>query len=224
MILFDPQNPFPLIALDQYTYQEAKEHASQADQWIGFNMEPIEDLLIKKKNPVDPDSIPTQTWAGLSVQAFQTPYIEIRSILDLLQLKTNQKIIDLGCAYGRMAHVVGFYYPEINFLGFEFSFERVVEARKCLSAFLYPNVEIKCADLSEKNFELSWADIYFMYDFGSQKAIEKTIQDLQQLALQKEICVVARGKSSRHVIHTQHPWLTEVNKPQHFEHFSIYRS
>ena len=137
MIAFDPQNPFPLIALDQYSYQEAKEHASLADEWIGFKMDPIEDLLIQKKNPVDPDSIPTQTWAGLSVQAFQTPYIEIRSILDLLHLQAHESVIDLGCAYGRMAHVMGFYYPENFFRGYEFSFERVVEARRCLNLFSY---------------------------------------------------------------------------------------
>ena len=187
-------------------------------------MEPIENALMQKKSPMDPDTIPTQNWAGLSVQAFQTPYVEIRSVLDMLSLQKNQIIVDLGCAYGRMAHVVGLCYPEVSFLGYEVSNERVVEAKRCLKQFSYPNVEIKCMDLSEKYFELKWADVFFMYDFGSQKAIEKTVNDLQGLALKKELCVVARGKSSRHVIHSQHPWLAEVNKPQHFEHFSIYRS
>lgn len=218
-IPFDPLNPFPLHEIGLYSYPMAKEHAILADKWLGLQTQDTETQI---QNPRATDSFPQERWLGLDPQSFSTPYIEIRMILELLSPQPGQKIIDFGCGYGRMAHVVGKHFPLVYFLGYEIVRERIEEAKRCLRPFAYPLIRLEWADLVQIRPEP--ADFYFMYDFGSKSAIEKTLLDLQEIAKQQSIQVVARGRASRSLIHKNNPWLAEVHEPRHFETFSIYRS
>lgn len=65
---------------------------------------------------------------------------------------------------------------------------------------------------------------FFIYDFGSREDIEATLAQLQALALDQEVVVIARGGRSRDLIDRNHPWLSQVHAPKHFSRFSIYRS
>ena len=85
-------------------------------------------------------------------------------------------------------------------------------------------IELQCADLSDPGFLPRAADFYFLYDFGSRTAISKTLNDLKQIAATKPITVIGRGRSSRDAIERTEPWLSQVNPPRHFSHYSIYRS
>jgi hypothetical protein len=80
------------------------------------------------------------------------------------------------------------------------------------------------ADLNSPDFAPAPADIYFMYDFGSRDAIEKTLHDLREIAKTRPITVVGRGRSSRDAIELRHPWLSQVTQPLHTKNYSVYRS
>ncbi len=220
MIVFDSSNPFPLLPLNSYTYAMAKEHAIQADRWLGFEIPEIERKL--ETLAASPSTFPQEKWIGLDAQSFLTPYVEIRSILDLLQPSPAELVIDLGCGYGRMGHVLGRHYPEVSFLGYELVRERVKEAQKRLAPLGYQKVRIEEMDLAR--FRPLEAEYYFIYDYGSKAAIEKTLMDLKEISKSRSIQVVARGRASRFYIHKDHSWLSEVQSPRHFETFSIFQS
>lgn len=220
MIPFDAQDPFPLLPHGSYGYAQAKEHAVLVDQWLGFQIQEAEEKLFPLRNQ-KPDRT-QEFWIGLDAQSFLTPYIEIRTILDLLGPQGGETIIDLGCGYGRMGHVLGRHYPQVSFLGYEIVSERLEEARKSLRPFQYPNVQIQQKDLAHEAPQS--APYYFIYDYGSKPAIEKTLLDLREISKHQPIQVVARGRASRFYIHQSHPWLGEVQEPRHFETFSIYKS
>ncbi|UOF00043.1 class I SAM-dependent methyltransferase [Bdellovibrio reynosensis] len=218
MIPFNPHDPFPLLDLDQYSYQEAQEHAALVDHWLGFKLEEVEKEISKSHEG-------QQNWSHLSVQAFQTPYVELRNILEILKASSPSHVVDLGCAYGRMAFVIAEHYPQLNFTGYELEPLRVQETNRVLhQKYKESEAQIIAADLSLPDFTPPAADVYFIFDYGSEAAVKKTLNDLKLIALQKPIVVVGRGRLTRFLIHKEHPWLSEVNSPQHFAHFSIYSS
>ncbi len=227
MLQFNPQDPFPLLHEGSYTYDEAKFHAAQVDDWLGIDTKTVEQKVIlnqkylneKKQHPFMPEY-----WSGLSTPTLQTPYTEIRLILSHLNLQAGQTLVDLGSGFGRMGHVIGRHYQKVNFIGYEYVEERVQESQRCLSIHYYPNVKIEKTDLSANAFSLVSADYYFMYDFGSRKAIEKTLEDLRRIAKTRNITVIGRGRNSRDLIERQHPWLSQVHLPQHYTQYSIYYS
>lgn len=223
MILFDPENLFPLLKLESYAYKEAQEHSLLVDKWIGFNVDEIE-MKIRSQEKSQPGSVPQQNWQHLSAQAMQTPYVEIRNILDLLDIQAGDHIVDLGCAYARMAFIVGKHYPQVGFSGYELEELRIHEARRILRLHSFANIHLHVADLASADFQMPEAEIYFIFDYGSEPAVRKTLRDLQKTAKKKKIQVVARGKLVRFWIHKEHPWLAEVEPARHFPHFSIYNS
>jgi len=86
------------------------------------------------------------------------------------------------------------------------------------------SVRLEHADLSSREFSPIEADFYFIYDYGTPKAIEKTLHDLRKMAQIRPITVIGRGRLCRDSIERRHPWLGEVVKPDHIGHSSIYRS
>lgn len=222
MILFSEDTPYPLLPLDSYSYKEAQDHSAFVDAWLGFHLEQTEEKV--RAQAKDIHSNEHQNWEHLSVQAMQTPYVEIRNILDLLQLTPGAHVVDLGCAYGRMGFVLGAHHQDIHFRGYELENERVLEVSRILATKNYPNIKVFTADLSSSEFSMPVADVYFIFDYGNEAAVRKTLQDLQVIAQKKAIEVVARGRLSRFLIHKENPWLAEVNSPRHFSHFSIYKS
>ncbi|WP_413581048.1 SAM-dependent methyltransferase [Bdellovibrio sp. HCB288] len=225
-IEFTPQGPFPLINDDEHSYQEAQEHSVVVDEWLGFKTAEIEHALLSshKYNIQADQNIPVNFWRGLPVQALQTPYTEIRHILHLLNPQKGQHIVDLGCGYGRMAFVVGMHYSDVHFTGYELVAERVDEGNRILQKFNFPLSTIKTQDLTDPLFKPVSADYYFIFDFGSAPAVDKTLEDLKAIARQRPIQVVARGRYIRHRIFQAHPWLAEINEPRVFDHFTIFKS
>lgn len=214
---FDPQDPYPLIP--QYTYAQAKAHAGLADQWLGFKCQEIENKIFtaSRRKAAEKEQ---ELWIGLDVQSLQTTYLEFRTMLQALPLKAEDLVVDLGCAYARLAHVMKAHYPQCRYLGYEIVPERVIEAQRVLETSFPQSIQL--LDLNSQP-PVS-AEYYFLYDYGSNSAISKTLADLKEISKSKKIQVVARGRASRFLIHRDHPWLSEVQDPQHFETFSIYRS
>ncbi len=222
VIPFDPADPFPLLPFGSHTYREAQEHSALVDTWLGLETERIEAELIESAAPVARDV--QQLWIGLPIQALQTPYSELRLILNELDLNPGQTIVDLGAGYGRLAFVVGRHAKDIRFVGYELVRERVLEARARLHPFEFHNVEMIEADLASPDFVPVEADAYFLYDYGTRSAIEKTLRDLRAVSMRRPIVVVGRGRASRDAIERGEPWLSQVIPPMHYDHFSIYFS
>jgi hypothetical protein len=227
---FNPADPFPLLsslAQPSATYQEMLAHSAAADAWLGLQIEKIESELSVNGCRMSANLASgekQQLWIGLAPTSLQTPYPEIRDLIERLDLKSGSVIADLGAAYGRMGFVIGKCYPELSFIGYEYVGERVQEFKRCASKFKFPNVKLIHVDLSSPNFQPQAADVYFIYDYGSPKAIRKTLYDLQRIAKQRPITVIGRGRASRDAIEQEHPWLSQVETPEHFPRYSLYRS
>jgi hypothetical protein len=217
---FDPHDPYPLLEEGAYTYEEAKEHAAAVDRWLGLRASDVEAEL--EERPQKPNE---QLWAGLAMQTLQTPYLEIRTLLAMLDPKPGQTVVDLGAAYGRIGLVLGAHYPEVKFLGYELVAGRVYEARRLLGGRKCDQALMIETDLARRDFRPQPAEFYFLYDFGQRDAIEKILGDLRGLAAEgRAVTVVGRGRASRDAIERRHPWLSGVAAPAHFTNYSIYRS
>ena len=78
--------------------------------------------------------------------------------------------------------------------------------------------------MSAADFEPCEADTYFIYDFGTDKAVEKILFDLRRLSLRRSLRLVARGRHCRYLIKRRHSWLEAIDDPSGEAPFTIYRS
>jgi hypothetical protein len=217
MLVFDATAPFPLFSEGSYSHAEARAHAAEVDAWLGLRCELVEERLRQAKKPGGAH----EHWIGLGVQSLQTPYTELRLLLERLAPPPGSLLVDLGAGYGRLGLVLAAHFPEVRFIGYEAVAERIAEARTCPLPFARPGLVE--ADLSDPGFAPAEADYYFIYDFGSREAVEKTLGDLRTIARKRPITVVGRGRRTRDLIERGQPWLASVVPPQHFAHYSIYR-
>lgn len=209
---FEARDPFPLLS--RFSASEARDHASEADRWLGMRVDVIEAALARRgsREPAPSTSGDKhQLWFGLSPRDLLTPYLEIRRCLSSLNLTPGMTVVDLGAAYGRMGFVLHRHEPGVRFVGYEYVGERVREGRRALDRFGAALAELHHADLTSPSLELTAADVYFLYDYGTPKAIEKTLHDLRRVSSKKSITIVARGRACRYAIESRHPWLAKRN-------------
>ena len=228
--MFDSKDPFPLIREGEWSYQEEQAHSAEVDKWLGFETETIEKAIEKASagNSFSENSPKViqdqQLWIGLGTQRLQTPYMEIRRLLEKIKPVSGETVVDLGAAYGRMGLVIDRHFPGVNFIGYEFVDERVIEATRVFTEHRLTHARVERVDLSAPDFHMPAAPYYFLFDYGSRRAIEKTLRDLQTVARSRAITVIGRGRASRDAIEHGHPWLAGIHPPEHFVHYSIYRS
>ena len=222
---FEARNPFPLQA--EFSLNEARDHAMEADRWLGLRVDVIEASLARQgsRDPAPQTSGDKhQLWFGLSPRDLLTPYLEIRLMLSELCLKPGMTVIDLGAAYGRMGFVLHRHEPGVRFIGYEYVGERVREGRVALDRFGAELAELHHADLTASVFKVAKADVYFLYDYGTPKAIEKTLFDLCRIARERPITIVARGRTCRYAIESRHSWLAKADPLAPEAAITIYRS
>lgn len=218
MLVFDPQNPFPLLPpLQPEQYAEAKRHAAAVDAWLGIEIERVEKSILPS---VDGE----QTWSDRHSSIFLTPYVELRTWLEFLALPPNARVVDLGAGYGRLGFVMARHAPGCFFEGFEIVPERVAAGQKALEKFCARNAKLTVANIARLEWKPPRADVYFIYDYGTRAAIGKTLEDLKGISKAQGIRVVGRGRGVRDQIEREHPWLSSVHSPVHFAHYSVYRS
>lgn len=227
MIPFDPADPFPLLPEGSYDYPEARSHSEFVDLWLNFRISDVEQNILensKRYHLMNTTDNPQQLWVGLPVQTLLTPYVEIRGLLQELEPQPNDRFVDLGAGYGRMGLVLGRHYPTCEFVGYEYVPERVKEGQRILRERQCLKAQLIEADLSSPSFVPQAANFYFMYDFGTRQAIQKTLADLRDLSATRAITVIGRGRASRDAIERDHAWLSQVIPPEHRGNYSIYRS
>lgn len=215
-----------LITAPSLNYIHSKEQSQKIDELLGLKAIQIEKNLEANDNAkhFSEVGIEKQLWIGLDVQGLQTPYSEILDMLKTIEPKNGEHWIDLGAGYGRMGYVMGFIYPEVKFTGFEIVQERVLEGEKVFKQWNIQNARLVCADIAAMTFTLPIADVYFIYDFGTQKDIEQCMESLKKIAKQKKITVIARGRGIRNWIYQSHPWLFTAQDPKNFENWSLFRT
>lgn len=227
MLRFDSLDPYPLLLPpEEPPYVEAQVHSAEVDRWLGVETERIERELVARRAKAPPPS-EQQLWIGLPVQAMLTPYTELRAMLARLAPLPGQTVVDLGAGYGRMGLVIARHHLGLAFVGYEYVSERVDEGRRIIHAHSSRDesrIELLQADLAASDFTPTSADYYFIYDYGTRAAIEKTLQDLRTLAQTRPITVIGRGRASRDAIEREHPWLSQIHAPEHCGHYSIYRT
>lgn len=207
-----------LIEAKRPNYQDAKVQSLHIDNFLGFQINQIEESLIKNKN------IDQEFWVGLDVQIMQTPYSEILEMMRHLNLNHGQSVIDLGAAYGRMGIVIGLLYPEIQFVGYEYVKERVIAGNAIYNKWNFNNSKLYEADLADENHQIPNADMFFIYDFGSKKDVYSVLEKLRLKAQQQSIKVIARGGGIRNWIMQDFPWLSQFNNFDRFDHWTLFRS
>lgn len=210
MVHFSPSDPFPLVDLTKHTQSELRAHSARVDRWLGLRTLEIEGQLAERGcRERAPSSCgeSQELWLGLDVQALLTPYCEIRAILERLRPNAGDTVIDLGAAYGRMAFVIERHFPGVRFVGYEYVGERAREGRRAFNGAGLKRSRLEHADLAAGDFQPEDAQIYFIYDYGTPKAIEKTLYDLRRRSQESPAFVVCRGRHSRYLISNRHPWL-----------------
>lgn len=163
-----------------------------------------------------------QTWVGLDPNTLQTPYREISEVLDCVQPKKGQRIIDLGAAYGRMGMVLNCHYPDVEFYGLEYVPERVSEGNRIYEFYGIDGPKLYSKDLASESFDIEPADIYFIYEYGRKEHIQKTLFELREIAQNQKIILIARGRSCISLIDYYHPWLSDVFPVKRLETVSMY--
>lgn len=223
-MIFDRTERIKLLSEPIGSYPEAQARSKELDQTFGFETERVETLLQSLQPQAS--AMVEQRWIGLATQALLTPYSELAEIVRRLSSwATGPRLwVDLGAAYGRLAIVLDAFAPLAHFIGYELVKERVDEGRRTLANLGLSHMRLETQDLADPQFVPPPAHYYFLYDFGSQSAIGKTLLDLKKIASQRMITVIARGRGARNLIDRDHPWLSQVKPPEHFPAYSIYRS
>lgn len=218
---FSPENPFPLLDEHLIFRQATKQHAKEADTFLGFAITAIENEVKSLRH--SPELSPFETWAHLDPQIFLTPYLELRYLLSLLPLKTGESIADLGCAYARIPFILHYFYPTCHFYGLDCVPHRINESRRVGALHGLKNLHLECTDVSALSFGLPQAEHFFIYDTGTTSDVERIAQKLRARINEKNSRVkslIARGARIGQALKTAHPWLPE---PAHTnQNFSIY--
>ncbi|MBX2995207.1 MAG: hypothetical protein KF681_10300 [Bdellovibrionaceae bacterium] len=198
------------------SYEEAKSRSETIDALLGVQIERAE---VSAREA----SISKADWSHLSAQAFQTPYPELHQILQHFAGDPPLRWVDFGCAYGRMGLIVDWFRPEDRWRGFEYVEARVAEGNRVLRSWCSEHPRIEKVDLNQ-NFEIPEFDVGFLFDFGSVSEISAFLRRLREQVASKPISMIGRGRATRHLIATEHAWLSQVEEPYHTEHWSLYRS
>lgn len=209
-----------------------RQHANMVDRILGFRLKYIEEMLVAEARGFEPEGSheswgPTmhqgvQTWVGLDLQTLQTPYSECLRILQLLKVKPYQHIIDLGAAYGRMGVVIGGLFIKNSFVGYEYVKARVDEGNRVFNELGFNRSKLIQQDLSDPEFDLPQADIYFIYDYGQVEHIDHTLKQIEAIAHKRPLKIVVRGKFTKRIIAERHPWMDLKYEGKLEELFSIY--
>jgi SAM-dependent methyltransferase len=83
-------------------------------------------------------------------------------IIDVLNLKPGQTVVDGGSGWGRLVHALKFKIPSLQIRGYELTPAFVERSRRLLkSAGVDAGVEIECADLTQAELPKSTADAFY---------------------------------------------------------------
>lgn len=196
-------------------------HSQQLDLQFGFNIESIEDELIKDQC-IEKDF--NNTWIGLEPEVLQTPYCEIFDLLSDFEDLESLDIVDFGAAYGRMGIVCECFGNVDSFKGFEVEAKRCNEGNRVFGANRVSKAKLYNENIISHEFEIPIADIYFIYDFSSPSEQKQLLDKLARVFMQRNQILVARGKGINSLILNNYPEFHSLFPAHHTKTLSYYRS
>lgn len=144
-----------------------------------------------------------------SAESVQSSYSTIFSALREMNPKAGSHLIDLGCGFGRLGFVIGLHRPDMQFTGYEYVDHRIQNAKGCAKQLnLEQNVHFHTQDLSDSNFKLPVADIYYMYDPFSADTYKFILNQMLPISKDHPIMIATKGnaKDWLHEIAAQNKW------------------
>lgn len=207
-----------------------KKHSTLIDKILGLKILRVEEKLLQRYRKFYADEESDQksryddseTWIGLHPQTLLTPYSEILGILEQVEKFHLTKVIDLGCAYGRIGFVLPAILPECQFIGYELVTERAREGRRVAKSLGFDQFSILEENLLDGHFELPKASLYFIYDFSRIEDLKLILGKLVSLIGQHDFVLVARGDEVRSLIQLYYPIFLSRHTPIHLKNCSIF--
>lgn len=139
--------------------------------------------------------------AGIGVQS---GYSTVLTALRYLNPSKNSRFIDLGSGYGRVGFVVGLLRPDIDFIGYEYVPHRIDVSNKTSKNFeLQDHVHFHTQNLSQIDFKIPEAEIYYLYDPFSKETYQHVLSQLVEISHRKNISIVTKGNARG--------WLLEIS-------------
>jgi len=210
-------NDFIQISQVTWTKEKILENSRLLDSKLDLNVESVERNLLQKKINIYKDPI-QHVYLGCPVDDMLTPYPYLSEAMNLIDLPEGATVVELGCGYARLAFVMTEDFPKLHYIGFEIVSERLEEARRCLTKVGFKG-ELHCKDLFDPDVNIPQAEAYFIGEYGTSRAIEKSLNDLRLISQSKKIFVVVIGPEVKNRIKSDHPWLAKVNE---FDAFTMY--
>lgn len=142
--------------------------------------------------------------AGVGVQS---GYSTILVAIQQLNILPNTRFIDLGSGYGRMGLILGLVRPDIQFIGYEYVEHRVDISRAAAEKFeIQDQVQFLTQDLSDKEFNIPNAEIYYMYDPFTEDTYRHVLSQLISISHKQKISIATKGNARS--------WLLEISQKQ----------
>ncbi len=192
-------------------------HSKKLDDLFGFQINKCEAIISE-------DETEFNSWIGLEPEILQTPYSEIFQYFCALKDYRIEKIIDFGCAYGRVAIVSSAVFKDSHFFGYEVIKERANEGNRVLKKLGLKNSHIYYEDILEDSFKIEKADVYFIYDFSDPIQQKVILDKLSENVFDNKFFIIARGLGVRSLIQNKYPQFHSLYKPLHLDSASIYSS
>jgi len=210
-----------------------REHSKSIDKLLGFRILKIERKLIQQykafyveennstKKIFNSNDSSAETWIGLNPQVLLTPYSELYDIFNLISDKKVEKIIDIGCAYGRVGIVAKSFFPNVEFIGYEIVKKRINEANRISDNLKY-DFKILDQNVLDEGFILPESSVYFIYDFSHFMHINVILTQMLELSKRKGFILVAKGDEVRSNIQLYFPRFYMNAKPIYKKDWSIF--
>lgn len=142
--------------------------------------------------------------AGIGVQS---GYSTVLLALQYLKPIQGARFVDLGSGYGRVGLIVGLTRPDMDFKGYEFVEHRVnIASISSENLGLQGHVHFYTQDLSQKDFKIPEAEIYYMYDPFSEETYGHVLAQLIEISRHKKIFIATKGNARK--------WLLEVARKE----------
>jgi hypothetical protein len=190
--LADPLSHPDLFKSPHHTPTIQRQHSQLVDRILGVDMSFERRLANASGRSKHWEHGEVKTWVGLDPQTLNTPYSVLRDICLELKL-TRERVVDLGSGLGRLGLVLHQLAPAVSFLGQEYVEARVAEANRAYARWGCRRARSERADLLSHSYVLPEAEVYFIYDYGSEEDVRATLRLLQRSALRRVLRIVGRG-------------------------------
>lgn len=213
-----------------------KLHSNLIDKIFGYKMRNCENIILTKAKLLNNSNnlgvlgpslfAGEQAWLGLDPQVLNTSYHEFfelfKSLNPLIKNRPNFTICDLGAGYARMGLFLHYLYPDILYHGIELVPERVDEVKRVYQLHHCHKAKIEVNDIQAKEFIYPEANLYFLYDYGTNNAIFATLKQLS--LLKNNELIVAMGSRTLKIINEEFSNLIQINNSRTTLHQSqIYK-